>query len=53
MVLEALLAGTRVVATSAGGLPEAVGGALALARPGDAVSLRQVLRDALKNGKLI
>ncbi len=47
VVLEAMRAGTRVVVTSAGGLPEAVGGALAMARPGDAGSLRQGLRDAL------
>ena len=47
VVVEALLAGTRVVATAAGGLPEAVGASVALARPGDAASLRAVLTAAL------
>ncbi|MEN9786501.1 MAG: hypothetical protein RLZZ299_1765 [Pseudomonadota bacterium] len=47
VVLEALLAGTRVIATSAGGLPEALGPAAWLAAPGDATSLRERLRTAL------
>ncbi|MES2637928.1 MAG: glycosyltransferase [Myxococcota bacterium] len=47
VVLEAMGAGCRVVATSAGGLPEIVGNAGMLVPPGDSVALAAGMRASL------
>lgn len=47
VVLEAMAAGCRVVTTTAGGLPEIVGSAGVLVRPGDAAALATGMRAAL------
>jgi glycosyltransferase involved in cell wall biosynthesis len=48
VVIEALGAGCRVAATTAGGIPEVAEGVAVLARPADAVSLATAMLDALR-----
>lgn len=56
-VIEAMARGSPVVATSAGGVPEAAGGAASLVPPGDDEALAEAIlaleRDAKRRGALV